>query len=212
MAPDEGLQAGRDRLTGVLNRDGFNEAVSDLPVDLPVALALVDIDDFKDLNDSFGHDAGDALLVQVARTLTGSLPDTAIVARHGGDEFLVLLPDRSAESALILIEEVRAHLVAHPVEQGRSVTISAGVAARPPHGSTIDELLRAADQAMYRAKAEGRNRVAIYVDEKMVMKSNYYDRGALSRLAKLSANTGRTEASLLREALDDLFVKHAGEL
>jgi diguanylate cyclase len=212
MTSDEGLQAGRDRLTGVLNRDGFNEAVGDLPGDLAVALALVDIDDFKHLNDSFGHDVGDALLVQVARTLTGSLPAAAIVARHGGDEFLVLLPDRSAESALILLEEVRAHLVAHPVEQGRAVTISAGVAARPPHGSTVDELLRAADQAMYRAKAEGRNRVAIYVDEKMVMKSNYYDRGALSRLAKLSANTGRTEASLLREALDDLFVKHAGEL
>lgn len=212
MTSGEGLQAGQDRLTGILNRDGFNEAVADLAAEVPVALALVDIDDFKLINDNLGHAVGDALLAQVARTLTGSLPDAAIVARHGGDEFSVLLPDRSAESALILLEEVRAHLVAHPLEQGHAVTISAGVAARPPHGSTIDELLRAADQAMYRAKAEGRNRVAIYVDEKMVMKSNYYDRGALSRLAKLSANTGRTEASLLREALDDLFAKHAGEL
>ncbi|HSL59680.1 MAG TPA: GGDEF domain-containing protein [Acidimicrobiales bacterium] len=202
-----------DDLTGLLDRDGVLAAVDGIDHEAPLALALVDIDGFKEVNDTSGHAAGDEVLRRVAATLRGSLPDDAIVARFGGDELVVAFPDRSAEGALILLEEVRAHLAAHPMPPlERPVTVSIGVAARPPHGSTFGELLRAADQAMYRAKAEGRNRVAIHVDEKMVMKSNYYDRAALARLAKLSANTGRTEASLLREALDDLFVKHATEL
>lgn len=202
-----------DELTGLLDRQGALTAVSGLDAEAPLALALVDIDGFKEVNDSLGHAVGDQVLVRVATTLRGSLPGDAIVARMGGDELVAALPDRTAEGALILLEEVRAHLAEHPMPPlDRPVTVSIGVAARPPHGRSLDELLRAADQAMYRAKAEGRNRVAIYVDEKMVMKSNYYDRAALARLAKLSANTGRTEASLLREALDDLFVKHATEL
>jgi diguanylate cyclase len=194
-------------------RDTFRQHFESIPDGHPVAIALVDLDGFKQVNDELGRTAGDRLLDRMARTLTGSLPDDVVVARLGGDEFGILLPARSAESALILFEEIRAHLAAHaPPETGRSATISVGIAARPPHGATFDELLRAADQAMYRAKAEGRDRVAIHVDEKMVMKSNYYDRAALARLAKLADNTGRTEASLLREALDDLFRKHAASL
>ena len=72
--------------------------------------------------------------------------------------------------------------------------------------------MRAADEALFRAKREGRGRVAIYVEDKMTLKSNYYSKAALERLAKLSRATGRTEASLLREALDDLLVKYKDEL
>jgi diguanylate cyclase len=202
-----------DALTGLLNRYGVKAAVEELAPAQPLALALVDVDGFKEINDDLGHAVGDDVLVRLTKTITKSLPADAITGRIGGDELLVALPERSAESALILLEEIRTFLSSHPVPKvGRPVTISVGVAARPSHGSTFDELLRAADQAMYRAKAEGRNRVAMYVDEKMVMKSNYYERAALSRVAKLSDNTGRTEASLLREALDDLFLKYADEL
>ena len=200
-------------MTELPNRRGFRDAVEALPEATPYALALIDVDDFKTINDTLGHDTGDALLVRLTKTLVGSLPREALVGRVGGDEFAVVLPERSAEGALILLEEVRSHLESHRMPKiGRPVTITVGVAARPPHGTTYEELLRAADQAMYRAKASGRNRVAIYVDDKMVMKSNYYDRAALARLAKLAENTGRTEASLLREALDDLFNKRALEL
>ncbi|MGK2948971.1 MAG: GGDEF domain-containing protein [Acidimicrobiales bacterium] len=202
-----------DALTGLTNRSHLKLVVDALPSDQPLALALIDVDGFKEINDSLGHAVGDEVLVRLAKTITKSLPADAITGRVGGDELLVALPERSAESALILLEEIRTFLAEHTMPKvGRPVTISVGVAARPPHGTTFDELLRAADQAMYRAKAEGRDRVAMYVDEKMVMKSNYYDRAALSRVAKLSDNTGRTEASLLREALDDLFLKYADEL
>jgi diguanylate cyclase len=195
------------------SRDTFRQRLESIPQAHPAAVALVDLDGFKRLNDQHGRGVGDRVLERMARTLTGSLPDDAFVARLGGDEFGILLPGRSAESALILFEEIRAYLATHPLpETGRPATISVGIAARPPHGITFDELMRAADQAMYRAKADGRDRVAIHVDEKMVMKSNYYDRAALARLAKLAENTGRTEASLLREALDDLFRKHAASL
>jgi diguanylate cyclase (GGDEF)-like protein len=207
----------RDSLTGLLNREGFAAAFLDLSAADAVAVAVIDMDDFKTVNDTFGHAVGDQLIQASARSLAGSLPTDSIVARMGGDEFVVALPGSSAESALILLEEIRAHLATHvPVppipEIDRPATLTVGIAARPPHGATLDELLRAADSAMYRAKAEGGNRVAIHVDEKMVMKSNYYDRAALARLGKLSQNVGRTEASLLREALDDLFDKHKAQL
>lgn len=203
-----------DTLTGLLNRAGFTSAFEKLDEHEPVALAMIDTDGFKTINDDLGHGVGDELLRAHAQSFRGSLPGDAVVSRFGGDEFLIALPRLSAEGALILLEEVRAYLAQHvPVAAiGRPVPITVGIAARPPHGATLDELLRAADGAMYRAKAEGRNRVAIYVDEKMVMKSNYYDRPALARLAKLAENVGRTEASLLREALDDLFTKHQDQL
>ena len=167
-----------DTLTGLLHRDGFIDAFGALEGNEPVALAVLDMDNFKAVNDQLGHTVGDKLIKAHARSLAGSLPADALVARFGGDEFVVALPGASAESALILLEEVRAYLDTHvPVaEIGHPVPMSIGVAARPPHGSSLDELLRAADSAMYRAKADGRNRVAIHVDEKMVMKSNYYDR------------------------------------
>ncbi len=133
--------------------------------------------------------------------------------RLGGDEYAVLLPGLSAESALVLMDEIREHFATHPVEGvGETTTASIGVAANPPHGATAEALSQAADQALMRAKRDGRDRVAIYVEEKMVLKSNYYPRAGLDRLAKLSGASGRTEASLLREALDDLVSKYRESL
>ena len=203
-----------DRLTGLLDREGFAAAFAHLDEAAPVALAIIDMDGFKTINDDLGHAVGDELLQAHARSFSGSLPADAVVSRIGGDEFAVALPGAGAEAALILLEEIRAYLADHVPSKaiGRPVPITVGVAARPRHGSTFEELLRAADAAMYRAKREGRNRVALYVDEKMVMKSNYYDRGSLAKLTKLSENLGRTEASLLREALDSLFTTYASDL
>ena len=171
-----------------------------------VAVALTDLDRFAELNVRQGREAGDRVLQVWVETLTGSLPKDAIVGRLGGDEFGIALPNASAENALILLEEIRSHLAANPVE-GWTVGATFGVAARPPHASETADLFRCAGEALARGKREGGGRVAIYVEEKMVLKSNYYSRASLDRLAKLAARHHRTEASLLREALDDLFRK-----
>ena len=175
----------------------------------PLAMVSTDLDHFADLNTNHGHEAGDRALAAWERTLTGSVPKDAVVGRLGGDEYAVALPGHSAESALIVFEEIRSHFAEHPFDEalGISLGASAGIASRPPHAEGLEDLFRAAGEALARAKREGRSRVAIFVEEKMTLKSNYYSRAQLDRLAKLSGTTGRTEASLLREALDDLLVK-----
>jgi diguanylate cyclase len=189
------------------DRTGFEDDLAGLPADTPLALALVDIDAFKQLNDEHGREAGDAVLASVERTLTSSVPAEAVVGRLGGDEYAVALPRATAESALVLMEEIRAHL-----EEREGIHVSMGVAAQPQHATGAAALLKAADEALFRAKREGRARVAIYVEDRMTLKSNYYSKAALDRLSKLSTATGRTEASLLREALDDLFIRYGDEL
>ena len=198
----------------LLDRPAFEAALAEVPDRTQLALALADIDHFKELNDTLGPEAGDSVLRSFERTLTGSLPDGAVVGRISGDEYAVALPDTSAEGALILLEEIRTHFGSREPAPavGRRVQVSVGIAARPQHAKSVPDLMRAADEALFRAKREGKARVAIYVENKMVLKSNYYARASLERLAKLSTATGRTEASLLREALDDLLAKHGDQL
>lgn len=171
-----------------------------------VAVAVADLDRFFQLNDQHGRELGDRVLEVWVETLVGSLPKDAIVGRLGGDEFAIALPNASAENALILLEEVRSHLAEHPVGEW-TVHATFGVAARPPHATETVDLFRCATEALARGKREGGARVAIYVEEKMVLKSNYYSRASLDRLTKLASRLNRTEASLLREALDDLIQK-----
>lgn len=171
-----------------------------------VAVALADLDGFAEINDRHGREAGDRVLASWIATLTGSLPAEAIVGRLGGDEFAVALPNATAENALILLDEIRAHVAEHPVD-GAAVTVTFGVAARPPHATETEDLFRCAGEALARGKREGGDRVAIWIEEKMVLKSSYYSRAALDRLSKLAGRLNRTEASLLREALDDLLQK-----
>jgi diguanylate cyclase len=175
----------------------------------PLAVALTDLDDFAAINHHYGRDAGDGVLVAWDRVLTANLPTGGSIARLGGDEFVVVLPGTSAENAVVLMEEVRGHFAAMTVDGvPTALSASVGIAANPPHGTTAEQLWRAAGEALMRAKRDGRDRVAIHVEEKLVLKSNYYSKANLERLAKLSSATDRTEASLLREALDDLLYKH----
>jgi diguanylate cyclase (GGDEF)-like protein len=198
----------------LLDRAQFEKAATQVGERTPLALALTDIDHFMELNEAFGKAGGDKVLRSFERTLTGSVPSEAIVGRLSGDEYGVALPDMSAESALILLEEIRAHFgsLEPAPDVPRRVQVSVGIAARPQHAKTIQELIRAADEALFRAKREGKGRVAIYVEDRMTLKSNYYGKASLERLNKLSQATGRTEASLLREALDDLLEKHGDKL
>jgi len=178
-----------------------------------IAVALTDLDDFAAINEAHGRDVGDAVLMAWDRVLQANIPQDGSVSRLGGDEFVVVLPGTSAEIAVVLLEEIRRHLAGMSIEGvADAITASVGVAANPPHGTSAEELYRCAGEALMRAKRDGRDRVAMYVEEKMVLKSNYYSKANLERLAKLSSASDRTEASLLREALDDLLDKHKAAL
>ena len=201
-------------MTMLMTQPEFEASLSDVPAGAPVSVALADVDHFRELNERHGRAAGDAVLRALERTLAGNLPDGAFATRISGDEYAIALPGTPLETALILLEEIRAHFSARPPadEVPEPVAVSVGIAARPQHATAPADLLRAADEALYRAKREGKGRIALYVEDKMTLKSNYYSKAALDRLAKLSVATHRTEASLLREALDDLLAKHRGHL
>ena len=150
-------------IVALLSRHAFEEALERQPLEAPVSLALLDLDHFKEINDDFGHEAGDEVLRGLEGALTGSLPQDALVARLGGDEYAVALPETPAEGALILLEEIRAHFSSRPPgpRVPRRVALSVGIASRPPHASSVAELLRAADEALYRAKRSGRDQVVV---------------------------------------------------
>lgn len=198
----------------LLNRNELEQSLSALTPQQQVSLALLDVDNFADINADYGHGGGDDVLRALEKVLTSSVPDEAMVARIGGDEYAVALPDTPPESALILLEEIRSHFSSRQPSGNvpRKVHLSVGIASRPPHAQSTHELLLVASEALYRAKHEGRGRVAIYMESKMTLKSNYYSKASLEKLSKLSAALNKTEASLLREALEDLFIKHSGEL
>jgi diguanylate cyclase (GGDEF)-like protein len=160
--------ADTDQLTSLLNRRGLEKAAARVlasaeAAGTPVAMLMCDIDHFKSINDTFGHDFGDQALKTVATVIRETLEKHEVVAcRFGGEEFVLLLPDASTAKARLLAEELRLALSLRPVEwQGNSsrITMSVGIAAARQPQSDLSRLLSYADGALYRAKNAGRNRV-----------------------------------------------------
>jgi diguanylate cyclase (GGDEF)-like protein len=152
-----------DRLTSVANRLGLEEAFArELAraerYDSSMAVILTDVDKFKAVNDSFGHQAGDTVLQEFAAILLGEARNTDIVGRWGGEEFLILCPETDAEAAITLAERMRASVAAHGFPVAGNQTSSFGVTAFRS-GDTEAALVKRADDALYRAKNSGRNRV-----------------------------------------------------
>ncbi|HZA80288.1 MAG TPA: diguanylate cyclase, partial [Actinomycetes bacterium] len=129
-----------------------------------LALLMLDIDHFKSVNDRFGHQRGDEVLVELARRVTGSVRDIDTFARYGGEEFVLILPETNLEGGLAVAEKLRlathrTRFCTEAQEDGISLTVSIGVACFPEHATSPEELLRAADEALYEAKLQGRDRV-----------------------------------------------------
>jgi diguanylate cyclase (GGDEF)-like protein/PAS domain S-box-containing protein len=164
-----------DGLTGILNRRAFDEALARewkriLRDGSQISLLMLDVDHFKNFNDQYGHQAGDDCLRAVAAAVKGAVRSSDIVARYGGEEIVIILPSTSTAGAVETAEKVRSAIEALRLpnegnpEGGGWVTVSVGVAtAIARYGGTMstpESLLMAADNAMYKAKHEGRNRVA----------------------------------------------------
>ncbi|NRF65810.1 diguanylate cyclase [Aquincola sp. S2] len=163
-------EAIRDPLTGLYNRRFMNETLerachSATRTGRPLALLLIDIDHFKRLNDSFGHDVGDRVLREVAKSIAARIRSSDLACRFGGEEFLVILPDTALEAARavaeVLCKGVRELALSDSSRAIGQVTISLGVASFPQHGSDRAVLTRAADAALYQAKGQGRDRVVV---------------------------------------------------
>jgi diguanylate cyclase (GGDEF)-like protein len=156
-----------DPLTGILNRRGLEQRLefeleAAQAARVPVSLIVIDLDDFKEINDRAGHEFGDALLREVADVLTGALPDGADAARLGGDEFVVMLPGAGADAAEALGAQIRTLLAEGLTDAGFPLRISAGVSTYPFDGAKPTSLLRAGDQALYAAKGSGKDRIASF--------------------------------------------------
>ncbi len=163
-----------DSLTSIYNRRYLEQRLSE-EVDraaryqAPLSVMMLDIDHFKSINDTWGHQAGDKILSEFRELIKSSVRVSDIVARYGGEEFLILAPSTDAEAAYNLAERIRENTEKHNFEingsdlekRSVSVTVSAGVAQLAAHGITGDQLVKFADEALYRAKHSGRNCVML---------------------------------------------------
>jgi diguanylate cyclase (GGDEF)-like protein len=160
-------RAATDALTGLPNQRTCQDNLKRMLAQAsrtasPLSAVLLDLDHFKQINDRFGHGAGDDVLAAVGGALTAALRASDFAGRNGGEEFLILLPDTDSEGALISAERVRAAIETIEVPQvDRAITASLGVATYPADALDSDTLVRMADRALYAAKRAGRNRVAL---------------------------------------------------
>lgn len=159
-------QASTDGLTGCFNRRRFEEQLErDLHMAMrlaqPLSLIMLDLDNFKNINDKAGHEAGDVALCMLADTLRAELRAVDSAARFGGDEFVIILPQADSEGALLVAERLRKRIEEMDVPGFGQVTSSFGVASFPSQASSRDTLVVAADRALYISKNSGRNRVSV---------------------------------------------------
>jgi len=161
-----------DELTGLYNIRGFNalarhEFGQAARYSRGFSLMMIDSDHLKEINDTYGHAAGDRLIQTIAHVIRNAIKSTDVVARYGGDEFICLLPTVTQQAAAQVGERIRQRLAEEPlsIDNGHiAITVSIGIATFPTHGNTLDDLSKSADRALYVSKAQGRDRVTVYDD------------------------------------------------
>ncbi|MCQ2495635.1 MAG: diguanylate cyclase [Lachnospiraceae bacterium] len=174
----------------------------------PIVLALFDIDEFMRVNDNWGMDMGDKIIIESAQYVAGCLPEDTVIYRIGGDEFAIIFNNgMEKEDVFLLMNDIKN---GYPIKlpDGSPLTISAGIATAFEDATRLQELIRKAESALFRAKNNGRNKVGLAREEKMVPKTSHYTSEQLSLLSKLAKREGVGEAILLREALDMLLKKY----
>ncbi|WP_342535295.1 GGDEF domain-containing protein [Lysinibacillus sp. FSL K6-1151] len=151
-------QLNLDSLTGIPNRRRMDQTLHELIVDkVPHAIILIDLDDFKSINDTYGHTVGDEVLKAFAINMQNSVGDQGFCFRYGGEEFMVILPSMNIDDAVQLAESLRIKQALQETACGRPVTMSAGITAFTPNIQSPNQLIEIADHALYKAKQSGRN-------------------------------------------------------
>lgn len=209
-----GLNSTVNEALGFPIGDSFDKAITDiLESDAEaegetVVIALIDLDEFARINKNFGREEGDRVLIETGKYIQSKLPQEATVYRIGGDEFgIIFRGTEEREDIFLFLNELKKdfNLV---LGDGSKMSMTIGMATAFEDANRCAELIRKADGALYRAKVNGRDRVAMAKEEKMVPKTSHFTQDQLSRLAKLSKREGIGEAILLREALDMLLKKY----
>lgn len=163
-----------DQLTGLLNMPTFRVVAHSLYSralrnNQPFVIVMADMDNLKKINDHYGHSAGDQAIIETAASMQNAMRESDVLARYGGDEFVMFLPDTPLQGALTLINRLLADGSHNTPPPGSGDTVkpvfSVGVAVYPNHGSTVEELLEKADKALYQSKKNGGNRVTTYTQD-----------------------------------------------
>lgn len=200
-----------DALTGLQTNKALEKHLKErIDRDEAVALAMIDVDHFHELNEALGSEAGDRALSKLAELLLQEAGATAF--RVSGDEFALAMGGMTLEQSFLAMEKLRMRVEAaaesFALPKEHRMTITVGVAQYPRDGKTESALRRAASAALVSAKEIGRNQVALPPNEEMVMKSCYYPSTNVRRLKSLAEQLNKKESALLREALDDLLRKY----
>ena len=162
--------ANHDPLTGMLNRRFPFEFLQKEFARLKreegiVSIVIFDVDDFKYFNDTYGHDCGDDILISISKLLLSNFRESDVCCRYGGDEFLIAMSGAKLEEAKKRVENLQRKITEEKFkslsDEKKKVTISVGIAAYPIHGETVNDVIKAADQALYQAKEKGKNRIEI---------------------------------------------------
>jgi diguanylate cyclase (GGDEF)-like protein len=168
-------QANVDELTGLYNRRFLEEYARKLLAmarrkGQPLGILMMDLDHFKEFNDIYGHETGDRILRHFAKTASRAIREANLAARYGGEEFVVVLPETGAQACLLVAERIRLAVERMVIPSGTEkplpqLTVSVGIAVYPEHGQGLEEILQAADKALYESKRAGRNRTTLYAPQ-----------------------------------------------
>jgi diguanylate cyclase (GGDEF)-like protein len=165
-----------DELTGIYNMRAFSSTLQRafrqaVRYGHALSVVMIDSDNLKQINDAYGHDSGNRLLQHLVRCVREQLRGSDVMARFGGDEFIVLLPETNNKGALEMAERIRKAIEVSRLDMrtgDTNITVSLGVASYPDDGGNLEVILEKADKAMYRAKQHGRNRVVAYNEDDTV--------------------------------------------
>lgn len=170
------VMAVRDGLSGLYNQYYIKERIQQEiyrteRYERPLSILMIDLDDFKRINDKHGHVSGDHIIKMFGRMLMDMIRPSDIPARYGGEEFLVVLPETNSENAVIVAERIRQKIAAYPFvvkPQGKErvhITLSVGICTFPDNGRTTENLIAFADLALYEAKKKGKNKTVVYEEK-----------------------------------------------
>ncbi len=194
-----------DELTGLYNRGYLNEVlVQHFSLAkrhrTELSILFLDIDDFKEINDTLGHNSGDVILKRVAQIIGKGMRDSDIKSRYGGDEFVVLMPNTDKINALLLAERLRKEIKETKIninDETHQVTVSGGVAGFPVDADKAQSLLDLADSALYRAKGAGKNSISLFKEDKRRFLRIKFSRAI--KVKQLGFNKARTQAGTTKD-------------